>query len=36
MAALKKNFLLRGFYRDRGYEDSADLAKNEIPYLPAG
>jgi phospholipid/cholesterol/gamma-HCH transport system substrate-binding protein len=34
MQALKKNFLLRGFYRDRGYEDSADLAKNEIPRLP--
>ena len=29
MAALKKNFLLRGFYKDRGYEDSADLVKND-------
>ena len=34
MEALKKNFLLRGFYKNRGYEDSADLAKNEIPHLP--
>jgi len=34
MAALKKNFLVRGFYKDRGYEDSADLAKNAIPRLP--
>ena len=34
MSALKKNFLLRGFYKDRGYEDVADLAKNEIPSLP--
>jgi len=33
---MKKNFLLRGFYKDRGYENSADLAKNEIPHLPAG
>jgi len=36
MQAMKKNFLLRGFYKDRGYENSADLAKNEIPHLPAG
>lgn len=34
MAALKKNFLFRGFYRDCGYEDSASLAKNEIASLP--
>jgi outer membrane protein OmpA-like peptidoglycan-associated protein len=34
MEALKKNFLLRGFYKNRGYEDSSDLAKNEIPHLP--
>lgn len=36
MEAMKKNFLLRGFYSDRGYENSADLAKNEISRLPAG
>jgi outer membrane protein OmpA-like peptidoglycan-associated protein len=36
MQAMKKTFLLRGFYKDRGYEDSADLAKNEIPRLPPG
>jgi phospholipid/cholesterol/gamma-HCH transport system substrate-binding protein len=34
MEALKKNFLLRGYFKNRGYEDSADLAKNEIPRLP--
>jgi phospholipid/cholesterol/gamma-HCH transport system substrate-binding protein len=34
MEALKKNFLLRGYYTNRGYEDSSDLAKNEIPHLP--
>ena len=34
MEALKKNFLLRGFFKNRGYEDSSDLAKNEIAHLP--
>jgi len=34
MEALKKNFLLRGYFKDRGYENSSDLAKNEIPHLP--
>ena len=34
--ALKHNFLLRGYFRKRGYEDSADLTKYEIPRLPAG
>jgi phospholipid/cholesterol/gamma-HCH transport system substrate-binding protein len=34
MEALKSNFLLRGYFRNRGYEDSADLAKYEIPHLP--
>jgi len=34
MEALKKNFLLRGYYKNRGYEDSSDLVKNEIPHLP--
>src|SRR3984957_7222912 len=34
MEALKKNFLLRGYFKDRGYENSSDLAKNEITSLP--
>ena len=34
MEALKHNFLLRGFFRKRGYEDAAELKKNEIPKLP--
>lgn len=34
MEALKKSFLLRGYFKDRGYENSADLVKNEIANLP--
>jgi phospholipid/cholesterol/gamma-HCH transport system substrate-binding protein len=34
MEALKKNFLLRAYFKNRGYEDSSDLVKNEIPHLP--
>lgn len=34
MAALKKNFLLRGYFKNRGYENSADLVKYEVPNLP--
>jgi len=34
MEALKKNFLLRGYFKNRGYENSSDLTKNEIPHLP--
>jgi phospholipid/cholesterol/gamma-HCH transport system substrate-binding protein len=34
--ALKHNFLLRGFFKNRGYEDSAELTKNEIRQLPSG
>ena len=34
MEALKQNFLLRGYFKKRGYENSADLAKNEISRLP--
>jgi phospholipid/cholesterol/gamma-HCH transport system substrate-binding protein len=34
MEALKQNFLLRGYFKKRGYEDSAALAKNQIPTLP--
>jgi len=36
MEALKQNFLLRGYFKKRGYEDSAELAKNGIATLPAG
>lgn len=36
MEALKKNFLVRGFYKERGYEDSSTLTKYEIPQLPQG
>jgi len=36
MDALKHNFLLRGYFKNRGYEDSAELAKNEIERLPQG
>src|SRR5580692_3306631 len=35
MEAMKSNFLLRGYFKKRGYENSSDLAKNEIPQLPA-
>jgi len=34
MEALKHNFLLRGFFHKRGYEDAADLGKHEIAALP--
>ena len=36
MDALKHNFLLRGYFKSRGYEDSSELAKNEIERLPQG
>ena len=36
MEALKHNFFLRGFFKSRGYEDSAELVKNEIERLPQG
>jgi phospholipid/cholesterol/gamma-HCH transport system substrate-binding protein len=36
MEALKHNFLLRGYFNKRGYEDSAQLAANEIIGLPKG
>jgi phospholipid/cholesterol/gamma-HCH transport system substrate-binding protein len=35
MTALKHNFLLRGFFKKRGYEDSSDLAENQIDRLPS-
>jgi len=34
MDAMKKNVLLRGYFKKRGYENTADLVKNEIPQLP--
>ncbi len=34
MTALKHNFLLRGYFKKRGYEDSTELARNEIERLP--
>jgi outer membrane protein OmpA-like peptidoglycan-associated protein len=33
--ALKQNFLLRGFFNKRGYEDASDLKKNKISKLPS-
>lgn len=35
MQALKHNFFLRGFFKKRGYEDSTELTKHEIPQVPA-
>lgn len=34
MEALKHNFLLRGYFKSRGYEDAADVGKNEIEGMP--
>jgi phospholipid/cholesterol/gamma-HCH transport system substrate-binding protein len=36
MEAMKHNFLIKGYFKSRGYEDSAELAKNEIDKLPEG
>jgi outer membrane protein OmpA-like peptidoglycan-associated protein len=36
MEALKHNFLLSGYFKKRGYEDSADLEANAIARLPVG
>jgi phospholipid/cholesterol/gamma-HCH transport system substrate-binding protein len=35
MEALKHNFLLSGYFKKRGYEDSGDLAANRIAGLPS-
>jgi phospholipid/cholesterol/gamma-HCH transport system substrate-binding protein len=34
MEALKHNFFLRGFFKERGYESAADLKRHEISQLP--
>ena len=34
MEAMKHNFFVRGYFKNRGYEDSAELAKDEIVSLP--
>jgi len=34
MEALKHNFLLRGFFKKRGYEDAVEIGKHEIRGLP--
>jgi outer membrane protein OmpA-like peptidoglycan-associated protein len=33
--ALKQNFLLRGFFKRRGYQDASELRKNKISQLPS-
>ncbi len=34
MEALKHNFLLRGYFNKRGYQDAAELKKHEVSHLP--
>jgi|SRR5712664_32215 len=34
MEAMQHNVLLRGYFKKRGYENTSDLEKNEIPQLP--
>ena len=36
MEALKHNFLLKGYFKKRGYEDSGDLTANKISAMPQG
>jgi outer membrane protein OmpA-like peptidoglycan-associated protein len=36
MGALKHSFFVRGYFKDRGYDDAAELVKNEIERLPKG
>jgi len=35
MEALKHNFVLRGFFQKRGYDDTGELTKHEVSRLPA-
>lgn len=35
MEALKHNFLLKGYFKKRGYEDSATMTANKIDTLPS-
>jgi phospholipid/cholesterol/gamma-HCH transport system substrate-binding protein len=35
MEAMKHNFFLRAFFKNRGYEDSAELTNNAIKKLPS-
>jgi outer membrane protein OmpA-like peptidoglycan-associated protein len=34
MSALKKNWFLRGFFKDRGYYDASELTKHEVDRIP--
>jgi phospholipid/cholesterol/gamma-HCH transport system substrate-binding protein len=36
MEALKHNFLLRGYFKNRGYENSSEVTKDEIERMPQG
>jgi outer membrane protein OmpA-like peptidoglycan-associated protein len=36
MEAMKHNFFLSGYFKKRGYEDSSDLAANQISGVPQG
>src|SRR5262245_19309353 len=35
MSALKKNWFLRGFFKDRGYYDASELTKYDVGKIPA-
>lgn len=36
MEAMKHNFLLRGYFKKRGYEDASEITRDEIQRLPEG